>query len=681
MMTRKDRGAGADALFAEGVRAHGRGRLREAAILYRKAVQARPDLADAHYNLAIAVKALGRLEEAAAAYGCALALRPEWPEALGNLANVLNDLGRRDEAAAAWDRALALRPDWPEGQCSRGALLLGLGRPAEAAAACRRALALRPDFAAAHCNLAHALRDVGAAAEAIRAYGKAVDLDPTLADAHAALGHLLLGLGKWEEALAAYRRAAALRPRHAPVHANVGNALRELGRVEAAIAAYRQAVTLDADFAEAFAQLVQLRRHACDWGGLAADEARLLDLARRGRIPVTVFPLLAGPASAADQLHAARRWAAALPSAPAPEPRPAAGRIRLGYLSSDFRDHPVATLVAELFERHDRAGFEVFGYSIGPDDGSPLRRRLEAAFDRFADLEALSDGDAADRIGADGVDILVDLNGYTRLARTGILARRPAPVQVEWLGYPGTMGADFIDWAIVDPVVAPAGDEAFFSERLVRLPHSYQPTDTTRRLAESPPRALAGLPEAGFVFCCFNTAYKLGPALFDIWMRLLAAVPGSVLWLLEGAAPMPANLKREAAARGVDPQRLVFAPRLPAADHLARHRCADLFLDTLPYNAHTTASDALWAGLPVLTCKGPTFAGRVAASLLEAAGLPDLVTQSLAAYESLALSLAQQPDLLAELRRRLEENRAAAPLFDTARFARDIEAAYRSMVR
>jgi predicted O-linked N-acetylglucosamine transferase (SPINDLY family) len=449
-----------------------------------------------------------------------------------------------------------------------------------------------------------------------------------------------------------------------------------------AIAAFEQAITLRPNYPEAFSQLLGSRQHACDWTDYVLHQERLLEIVRQGgRFPP--FILLSVASTAVDQLLCARQWAERISRQAHTfqhPPRPQQARIRLGYLSSDFREHATAHLMAELFEQHDRSCFELIGYSCGPNDGSAMRARLTRAFDRFVDLRPLSHTEAARVIHQDGIGILVDLKGYTQHARTEILAHRPAPIQVNYLGYPGTMGADFIDYLIADPFVAPMEQQAFYTEKLVHLPDCYQPNDTKRRIAEpTPSRAECGLPEQGFVFCCFNNSYKITPSFFEIWMRLLQAVPGSVLWLLEANGLAKKNLRQEAQARGVNPERLVFAPRKPLPEHLARHRQADLFLDTLPFNAHTTTSDALWAGLPVLTCVGKTFAGRVAGSLLQAIGLSDLITGSLSQYEALALSLATQPQKLAEVRRKLEGNKSGMPLFDVVRFTRNIEASYTRM--
>ena len=355
-------------------------------------------------------------------------------------------------------------------------------------------------------------------------------------------------------------------------------------------------------------------------------------------------------------------------------------RIKVAYLSADFRRHATAYLIAELIERHDRERFEVIGVSFGPDDNSDMRARLVGAFDRFVDVTRSSDEEAAQLIASARVDIAVDLMGHTQYSRPRILAFRPAPVQASYLGFPGTTGADFIDYIIADPIVAPFDRQPYFTEKIVHLPDCYQVNDTTRRIApRMPTREEFGLPAESFVFCCFNTSWKIAPAVFDVWMRLLEAIPGSVLWLLRDSPDAESNLRREAAARGTDPARLVFAGRVAPDEHLARHRLADLFLDTLPYNAHTTASDALWAGLPLVTCCGATFAARVAASLLKAVGLPELVTDSLADYETLALRLARDDSLRRRFRARLEQNRLTCPLFDAERFRQHLEAAYQTM--
>jgi predicted O-linked N-acetylglucosamine transferase (SPINDLY family) len=355
-------------------------------------------------------------------------------------------------------------------------------------------------------------------------------------------------------------------------------------------------------------------------------------------------------------------------------------KIRIAYLASGFHGHPTGYLSAELIENHDRSRFEVLAISTGPDDGSDIRTRLVRAFDQFHDVRDKNDREVAALIHDLQVDIVIDRSGYTANARSDILACRPAPIQASYIGFPGTLGAEFYDYVIADRIVLPFDQQAFYTEKIVHLPDSYLVTNSTLAIAESiPARREAGLPERGSVFCCFNNDYKITPPIFDIWMRLLRRIDGSVLWLYRSNPAAEKNLRKEAAARGVDPARLVFADRLKLDQHLARHRLADLCLDTLPYNAHTTASDALWAGLPLVTCRGRAFAGRVAASLLHAIGVSELVTENLEDYEGLALRLATEPALLGKFRERLQQNRLAYPLFDNARYARHIEAAYTRM--
>jgi protein O-GlcNAc transferase len=355
-------------------------------------------------------------------------------------------------------------------------------------------------------------------------------------------------------------------------------------------------------------------------------------------------------------------------------------KITIAYLSNDYRQHPVAYLMAELFEAHDRNRFRVIAMSYGPDDGSDMRRRLENAFDEFHDVRENTDADIAKLINECGVGIAVDIMGYTRDGRPDILAYRPSPVQASYLGYTGTLGTNYIDYLIADSVVAPPDHDAYYLEKIVRLPDCYLVTDRRRQIAaQRPSRTEAGLPEEGFVFCCFNSIHKIRPEIFDVWARLLKAVPGSVLWLLSGPADANANVLREAQARGIDPARVVLAKWAKPEDHLARHGLADLFLDTLPYNAHTTATDALWVGLPLLTCQGKSFPARVASSVLSALGMPELIARSLDEYEAKALQFAREPDTLTAVRRKLESHSDTQPMFKTDRFTSHIEAAYLQM--
>ncbi|MBP2295064.1 O-linked N-acetylglucosamine transferase family protein [Azospirillum rugosum] len=677
-----------------GVALHHLKRIGEAKAAYRTAIGLAPDDADAWRSLACLLDAGGPAAEACADGRRAVALDPadgrNW-QALGNAAHALE---RWDVALRAASAAVRIDPSDPGARNNLASALWASGRPREAVDQYRSALGLRPDFPVVEINLAQSLsglRDTDGALAVLRGL---LARDPENAGAWRAAGGVLMDAARPDAAVAAFRRAIAAAPGDAETYVDLAGAAVLAAWSDQAVAACRRALRLAPGHAAALGHLVQQQKLACDWTDLESREALLVQRVRDGAAGVPPFILLSCPSTPADQRSAAARWAAskALGATPVARPAPPAGagdgagdgdgdrRLRIGYLSSDFREHALGHLMVDALESHDRSGFAVTAYSTGMDDGSPLRRRFERGMERFVDLRRHADGDAARAIAADDIDILVDLTGFTSFSRTTILAARPAPVQVNWLGYPGTFGAGWVDYIIADPTVIPAGEDEFFTEAVVRLPDCYQPNDRHRAIADTTPtRESCGLPADGFVFCCFNSPYKLMPAVFDVWARLLRAVPGSVLWLYAGNAAVAGNLRREAEARGIAPDRLVFAPPRPHAEHLARHRLADLFLDTLPYNAHTTASDALWAGLPVLTRRGPTFAGRVAASLLQAAGLPELVTDGPEAYEALAVALARDPARLRALRARLARNRPTCALFDTPRFTRHLEAAYRAM--
>jgi protein O-GlcNAc transferase len=657
---------------------------------YAKAVALEPTLAAAHAGLARALVMQGRLEDALAACQEALALSPMLAEAHATLGQVLQRQGKHADAITAYECALALKPGLVTLHTEIGNILRLQHRFEEAIAAHQRTIGQTPDCAEAYCNLALTFQNLGRSAEAIEAFQTALRHKPDHAEVYCNLGVLLGTLGRSAEAIAAIEQAIVLNPKLALAHYCMGATLKDAGKLREALAAYRQALACNPGLTPARFELCDLRRHVCDWRGLDADEAGCLEAVRASELRVSPFPTLAMPTTHADQLAHARVWARGADVAggkvfsqyAAALGRRKGDRVRIGYLSADYCQHATAALITELIERHDRERFEVFAYCFSPNDGSDARKRLIAAFDTFVDIRSVPHADAARRIHDDRIDILIDLKGYTRGARTEILSYRPAPIQASFLGYPGSMGATFIDYVIADPFVAPMACQPDYDERIVHLPDSYQPNDTRRQIADRPPtRAECGLPEDGFVFCAFNNTYKITEEVFAIWMRLIEQTPGSVLWLYEANGLCKANLQGEAVRRGIDPGRLVFAPKVRMQEHLARYRIADLFLDTLPYNGHTTASDALWAGLPVVTCAGATFAGRVAGSLLSAVGLPELMTHTLADYEALALGMARDPAALGALRDKLERNRASSPLFDSARYTRNIEAAYLHMVR
>ena len=634
---------------------------------------------DQLYGAALTAQKAGREAEAERLYRQILE-QASPPEVLVNLGNLLSRQTRREEALALYDRALAARPDFLEGLFNRAGLLLELKRPEEALENYDRVVALRPELFVAWNNRGSALRALQRHEAALASFERAAALNPSHVNALTNRAMALWDLRRLPEALAAADRALTVPPAHAEALYTRANILRDLGRMAEALPDYEQALAIQPAHLNALNGAAQAALALCDWAKVEALTPRLKQNAAAGPALIQPYVLLGYDDDPALQRRCAENYVRRTvpPRAALAGKRHTHDRIRLAYLSADFHQHPTAQLLAELFERHDRTRFEVTAVSFGPDDGSPLRARLKKAFDHFEDVRGRSDADVAGWLAARETDIAVDLNGHTHGARTGIFAHRPAPVQVNYLVYPGTIGAPFIDYILADRIVLPLDQQAFCSEKIVHLPDCYQANDSTRALLPPPSRAQAGLPAEGFVFCSLNNGWKITRPMFEIWMRLLAQVEGSLLWLLDG--PHAGNLRREAAARDIAPSRLIFAPKLPPEQHLARHQLADLFLDTLPYNAHTSCSDALWAGLPVITCYGKAFPGRVAASLLKAIDLPELVTIRLSDYEARALELAKNPALLAATKQKLLRNRRATPLYDSARFRQAIEAAYEKML-
>ncbi len=670
-------------------------RCDEAFAAYDKALALKPDLAGAWVGHGNVFTDLRRFDEAFAAYEKALALQSDLAEAWLGCGNAFTGLKRFDEAFAAHDKALALKPDLAEASVGRGIVLTKQKRFDEAFAAYDKALALKPDLAEAWLGRGNLLIGLRCFDEAFAAYDKALAVKPDLAEAWLGRGNVFTGLRRFDEAFAACDKALVLKPDLAEAWLGRGIALDGLKRFDEALAAYDQALSLKPDLNYVEGARLSAKMGLCDWATIDVEIPHFVSAATNQKVASSPFTLLALPTSSADQLQAAQtfiadqslfptRWRGEIYTH---------DRIRIGYFSADFRGHPVAHLAVGLFEQHDKSRFEVTALSFGPDDGSDLHSRIKAAAENYVDVRDLPDRAVGELIRDREIDLIVDLMGFTADSRFSVLSERAAPIQINFLGYPGTMGADFMDYIIADPTIIPKEQFPFYSEQVVWLPDTYLPNsyrsnedkhdiphDERNISQRAPTRAKCNLPEAAFVFCCFNGSYKITPVIFDVWMRLLRAVPDSVLWLSKPNSTAETNLGKEAERRGVSRERLIFAPRVAEmSDHLARLRQADLFLDTLPYNAHTTACDALWAGVPVLTCAGETFAGRVAASLLHAIGLSELITTSVSDYEALALKLASEPSFLAAVKARLLHNRDTYPLFDTARFTQHIEAAYVTM--
>jgi predicted O-linked N-acetylglucosamine transferase (SPINDLY family) len=674
-----------NALHLFGVLAIQSGQSQAGVASITRAIELNSSLVDAHNSLGNGLRELGRPLEALASYDRALSLKPDYAEAHNNRGTALRDLQRYEEEIAAYERAIRLKPDYAAAHNNRGAVLYRLRRYEDALLSSDRALELQPDFAGAHSNRGTALSALGHLGEALVSYEKAIALNPSYAEAFSNRGNVLHKLAQNEQALASYDQAIALRPNFTEAYANRGNALRDLNRPLEALASYKAAHILKPSYEFLLGDILYSKLKICDWTSLREQISDVQDKVARGEKTSQPLPLMMVTNSPDLLKTAATTWVYfAYPMEvgfPPISKHPKHNKIRLGYFSADFREHPTAHLTAELFEQHDRTRFEITAFSFGPPTQDRLRERLRAAFDRFIDVENQSDREIALLSRQLEIDVAIDLGGLTKGARTGIFALRAAPVQVNYLAFPGTMGASYIDYVIGDQIVIPDSHQNYFSERVVYLPNSYFVYDTTHRtaLAKSMTRAEYGLPDDAFVFCCFNHSAKISAETFDSWAKILGTIDHSVLWLLRDNTAATINLQREMQARGVSSDRLIFSDRLPVRQHLARHRLADLFLDTLPYGAHTTAIDALWAGLPVLTCVGDTFPGRVAASLLNAIELPELITSSRDAYESLATELANSPTRLGSLRKKLETNRCTTALFDTKSFARHMESAYTQM--
>ncbi|HEV2269390.1 MAG TPA: tetratricopeptide repeat protein [Steroidobacteraceae bacterium] len=633
------------------------------------------------YALAVAQQQSGQAEAAIGTYRQCLSISARHPEIFNNLGTVLDQLGRLPEAVECFQRALALDPSYVRPLVNLGRVLRLQGRPYEALATLERAQTLSPNSAAVLTNLGFVLTDLGRRHEAIRLLRRAIDVEPGLAEAHHALGLAHAHSGDTRGARDSLVRAIALKPDLLDAYAPLASSLVLLQQLPDALATLDKYLEKRPDDQNALAVALSCSQYMCDWPRVqnALDRMRGLPSETAHAQPFTMMGISDDPA---EHLRAASIRGAPIARDHAALPNlvfPRHDKIRVAYVSSDFFTHATSFLITELLELHDRSSFEIYGVDFGPEDGSVLRKRVLSAFDAYLEARDRSDLEIATWMREREVDIAVDLKGYTAHARPGIFAHRAAPIQVSYLGYPGTLAAPFMDYIIADAFVIPEAERQYYTEKIVHLPNSYQANDRRRRVAErTPGRAEAGLPESAFVFCCFNNNWKITAPVFEVWMRLLAKVPGSVLWLLEDNRWAAENLRRQAASQGIAPDRLVFGGRASHEDHLARHQLADLFLDTFPYNAHTTASDALWTGLPLVTCSGRTFASRVAGSLLRGVGSPELIAGSLEEYERLALGLAADREKLQAIRARLE-NREGLPLFDTPIFCRHLEAAYGRM--
>ena len=640
----------ADALHFLGCIAHESHNPRRAVELIGKAVRLAPRNAHAHYNLANALKDLNRYTAAVLSYENAIELDRSFIGAYYNCANAYYELNCFTEAIEKYEQSIDLKNDFDE----------------------------------AYFNKGNAFKELQQYEAAIESYDKALSIDEKYSDAYINKGSALHHMRQYDAAIECYEKAITVGANSVEVYSNQGNSLMNLNRFPEAIRSFTQAIEIQEDYQCVYGNRLYSKLKICDWSDLEEQTKKVLKAIRVGNKITGPFETLALTADPGIQKKSAEIWNKdeykAIQRNHGNWKTQRKEKIRLGYFSADFHNHATTYLMAKLFELHDRSKFETNAFSFGPETDDEMRARVVDAFDKFIDVNSFTDKEVAELSREMGIDIAIDLKGYTRDSRPGIFEYRAAPVQVNYLGYPGTMGTKEMDYVVADKILIPELNRRFYSEKIVYMPHTYQVNDSDRAIDNKRfSREECGLPDNAFVYCCFNNNYKIFPDTFKCWMSILNKVERSVLWLFEDSPESTENLRNEAKKRGVESGRLVFAKRMPLEEHLARHRVADLFIDTLPYNAHTTASDALWAGLPVLTCTGDSFASRVAASLLNAIGLNELVTDSLRQYEDIAVEIGQSPDKINNIKTKLENHRLVYPLFNTGLFTRHIENAYSQM--
>lgn len=675
------------ALHLMGLLAHQNAQSEAAIEWMTRAIVIKPDYVEAHSNLGVALKALGRLPEAIASYKKAIEIDAEYLPAHTNLGVVLLALQRYEEAFTCFERVIHKEPENANAFFNLALAQQSLGQTFAAADALKRAVQLAPDFDVAWRSLGELLVLLKQHQPALKCFQNSIDLQPNSKQAHINKASLLMSLSRYEEALVSFARAIELSdtPKEkSELLVSQGNALKELKQLELSARSFEEALRFNPSHEYLAGMVAYAKQLSCDWkelDGLIEQTEKKIAKNEKVSLPFVSISLTDDPACHHQAAMIFSRSTFPTKNDLGPiRRRGSSKKIRLAYYSADFYNHATAYLMAHMLELHDREKFEVVGFSFGGSRQDEMSTRIAQSFDELIDVSALTDLEVAKISREKGVDIAVDLKGFTKNARPGIFAYRCAPVQVNYLGYPGTMGADYFDYIIADDIVLPLSFRHHYSEKVAYLPNSYQVNDAKRQIGNKKfGRSELGLPESGFVFCCFNNSYKISADTFDDWCQILKAVQGSVLWLLKDSAPASNNLRHEASKRGVDPHRLVFAGRMSLQEHLARQQSADLFLDTLPVNAHTTASDALWAGLPLLTLPGQSFASRVAASLLYALDLAELVVTDRNAYIEKAIELATVPSKLQKIRSSLDKNRVVKPLFDTLLFTRNIEQAFMQM--
>ncbi|WP_416686304.1 tetratricopeptide repeat protein [Candidatus Pseudothioglobus sp. Uisw_041] len=694
------------------------GKLGNAIRFYEKVLVLNPNYTDAHYNLGVIFKELGNLDDAVKSYKKVLDIKPNHVAAYNNLGVSLKELGHQEEAVKSYKKAIAIKPDFADAHNNLGVSLKELGHLEEAVISYKKAITIKPDFADACNNLGNVLKDLSQLDTAVIAYKNAITIKPDFADAANNLGIVLHELGQLNDAVKSFEMAIVIKPDFADAANNLGIVQHELGQLNDAVKSFEMAIVIKSDFVEAYrnhgkvlmeinrtdeamvsyesafslnpdldfllGDYLHIKRKLGIWDDWATHLNELTIKVNNGLQATSPFPLLGLIDNPEMQKKSAEIFSDKFyPQSydlPKIEVYPRHKKIRIAYFSGDFHNHPGMHLMAELFECHNKIFFELIAFSFGPDTHDKWRQRVSVCFDQFIDVKLKSDREISLLARKMEIDIAVNRGGYTQGGRPNIFAEGCAPIQVNYLGYPGTTGAEYMDYIIADRALIPEDKQQYYSEKIVYMPNSYQVNMSNREVSKnSLIRDELGLPVKGFVFCCFNNAYKITPSTFSGWMRILSAVEDSVLWLFESNTTSNKNLKNEAIKLGINEDRIIFAKRMPVEDHLNRIKEADLFLDTLPYNAHTTASDALRMGLPVLTCEGNSFASRVAASLLRAVNLPELITTTQKQYESLAIQLATNPEKLKMIKDKLIYNIPTAVLYDTPLYTRQLESAYLEM--
>ena len=649
--------------------------------MFKKSININPNHAESYNNYSLALSNLNKFEEAIASWNNAIKINPNYAEAFYNQGNAYLELKKFNSALESYNQAIKIKPDYKQAYNNRGNVLKDLRLLNEAIKSYNQAIKIKPINAEEYNNCGNIYLELKLLNEAVKYYNEAIKINPNYAEAHYNYGKVVNQLKGPREAIESYKKAIKINPNYAEAYNNLGNAYSELKLLNEAFKCYDQAIKINPNIDFLFGTLIQTKCALCDWDNFAKEQKQLENQIINNNKSTTPFPTLSIFDSPKIQKMAAEKWVEnEFPSTNILEPinkRSPNKKIRIGYYSADFRNHAMSYLLVNLFEVHDKSKFELIAFSFGPETNDEIRNRISSAFDKFINVNLKSDKEIAQLSRDLKIDIAIDLMGFTEHNRFGIFVERCAPIQVNYLGYPGTIGSDCIDYLIADKVLILDKNKEFYSEKIIYLPNTYQVNDSTQEISKKTfNKKELGLPENSFVYCCFNQSYKISPSIFNVWMRILDSVDNSVIWLLSDNEISKKNLKKELNKKGININRIIFADRMPRPEHLARHKLADLFIDTFPYTAHTTASDALRSGLPLVTLKGQSFASRVASSLLTSIGLSELITENEEEYEELAIKLANNKPLLNDIRNKLNKNIITSPLFNTKVFSKNLEKSY-----